>query len=499
MKDLMETDKSETSFKVVSKEHYFRETYLKKKNINGLIVLLIILFCIIEVFYRNPLYEYSFVAEKKIQESLSNTSLQIFKIITNIGGKYFIAVVVVFVFYYFSIIKSSIFILGLMACLQINYIIKTWYGNLRPFMEDKTLFQGECEGGYGNPSSHSMINTFLYLTLFVYLKNTKLFKKGRKIVEPIVLFLFIIWIIVICSSRFILGVHSINQVIYGMSLGLSIFLLIIVVFKLHQMPVSFYKKFFKKSGYIIAILSIIIILIGITFLNKFIVSKNIDIDIDKYNTIIDKICGDNFPQYKRFNNESLYGSFTIFCILGLYLGQLIFWCLIDYKYKKQSINTIIKDESETHTDNDKKNEIELDFMENSEEENNRKNIQNNENDDKLSPENKSNNYINGEKIDEYINNWNDNRYLYSSGLNSLFSLIIILLISIPFLIIYLIIPKNTNLLYLFIFKVGIPFFGSVFAFYSLGFYFVISLMCGPQEFILTKLNQKESKKIKLFD
>ena len=92
---------------------------------------------------------------------------------------------------FFSIIKSTIFILGLELFLLINHLMKTWYGDLRPYLEDNNLFQGKCEGGYGNPSSHCMINTFLYLILFVYLRNTNKLQ-NRYIIQIILLIIIII-------------------------------------------------------------------------------------------------------------------------------------------------------------------------------------------------------------------------------------------------------------------------------------------------------------------
>ena len=487
MKELIQSEELDNTILINIKEHYLRETFFKKYKKNVLIIILIFFFCISEIFYRNILYEYSFVITKTIQENLSGPILEVFKIITNIGGKYLIGLIVAFVFFFYSIIESTIFILGLMVCIQFNYLIKTWYGNLRPFMEDITLFQGECEAGYGNPSSHSMINTFLYLTLFSYLKNTNYLKK-RIINQTILLFIFIIWIIAICSSRFILGVHSVNQVIYGMCLGLSIFLLFIVVFKLHQMPITYFKKFFRKCSYISTILFIIIILISLTFINRLILSKYIDVDIDKYNTIVDKLCGENFPQYKRFNNETFYGSLIIFCILGLYLGLIIFWCLIECKYHKKynKSGKLRNDRTIELNEMEEKNDG---FDDNEDDE---------ENDDSLTFKDESNNYEDEELKDEYINNWNENRQYIDIPGKIILILILVICLS-PLWIFYFIIPNDINLLYIFIFKVGIPFFFSLFFTYSIGFYALIAYACFPKESRISILIEKErGKKINNF-
>ena len=117
------------------------------------------------------------------------------------------------------------------------------------------------------------------------------------------------------------------------------------------------------------------------FINRFIISKQIDIDINKFNSILDKLCGEGYPFYKRFNDDSLYGSLISLYFLGGYLRQMLFWYLIDNYYKKDNINNNIKDQFDIPKSN-KNNGIEFDIIKTCDEENG--SINESENDDNSS-------------------------------------------------------------------------------------------------------------------
>ena len=472
-------------------ENYLKETFLENLKINLLIILFTIAFCVSEIFYRKMIYEYSLGFQKNLQEELPDFLLAFFRYITDIGGKYLIGFIVLFVFLFCSIIRSTVFILGLELCMQLNYLMKEWYGDLRPYLEDNTLFQGKCDAGYGNPSSHSMANTFLYLILFVYLRDTNILKK-RYIIQAVTFLFLILWIFLICLSRIVVGVHSIDQVIYGACLGFIMFLFFTVVFKLHKMPIIYYKNFFNKKPYIITLLFIIIIIIAASFINRFILSKRIDIDFIKYNNIIDTLCGEKYPYYKRFNDDSLYGSLFIIYMLGGYLGQMIFWYLIDHNYKKDR-NNAIKEDAFKIPNSDNNNEIEFDA------------IQVNDWDNRSVNDSENSSYKGEQEdyeyekrmIDELINEWYDSRKLFSSAPNIFLILIIIIICGSP-LSLYLIIPNDASKIKLFVFKIAVPFFSSLFFFYGFGLYFIIRLTCGPKEILLEQLNKSEKKSTKIF-
>ena len=451
-------------------DNYFKNAFFSNFKLNIIIIIISIILFIIEFFYRDPLFQYSLDFEKNWQENATKETITTFKIFTKIGGEYLMAVPIIIVLWFFTLIKSYVYLMGFIFCLQFHSMMKIWYGNKRPFWQDPSLYKGICDGGFGNPSGHSITTSFLYLSLFFYYTQAKVTRDKYKILIIILLFC-LFWIVMILLSRIILGMHSVNQIIYGTSLGLIISSFIFIVFKIHQLPVSIYKKFFREKKYKYIILSILCVFIIITISNVFIFNK--EFDYDKYNDILDKLCEKKVPKYRRFNLDGLFGSITILALLGMYLGQIVFWYLIENKYKFNEVN----------------------YM------NNIKQIQEmNINDIKFSNDikNSKNEIINKNKIetdnlsqdsfDDLINHWNTNR-IYICDFKNILKFIAVLIICLFPVILFIAIKNNSDIIIIFIFKLGIPMLLVPFLIYSFGFYFLIKISCGPKETLLKRLQE----------
>ena len=174
---------------IIVNNNYLKEVFFNNIKINLLIIFLTISIIISENLYRENLFQFSLVFEQDLQKNSSQIILKIFKIITKFGGQYFIAVPVGLVIIFFSLIKSSVYIIGLMLCVQFHSMMKIWYGDIRPFWKETNLYKGICDGGFGNPSGLSMINTYLYLSLFVYLKDIDILKR-KYIIQGFILLFF---------------------------------------------------------------------------------------------------------------------------------------------------------------------------------------------------------------------------------------------------------------------------------------------------------------------
>ena len=443
-------------------DNYFKKAFLSRLKLNIFIIILSIISFNLEFFYREPLFNYSIFFEKKWQKKASEATIITFKLFTKIGGEYFMAIPVLIVFCFFTLIKSYIFITFFIFCLQFHSLMKVWYGNKRPFWERTSLYKGICDGGFGNPSGHSITTTFLYLSLFIYFKETKrLYKKYFILI--IILIIFLAWIIIIILSRIILGLHSINQVIYGATLGVIISLFVFIVFKIHRMPVSVYKKFFREKKYIYISISVYLVFIAITIINYFIVKKGFD--YDKYNDILDEVCEKKVAKYRRFNADGLFGSSAIFAMFGMYLGQIIFWYLIENKYKNNEINTI--NEFQSLSVNEEKVDC-----------NAKKNKSENESIISLD-----------DSIDDLINHWNKNRVLLCSNFKTVLKIIMIIIICALPVILLITIPNSSNLALIFTFKIGLPFFSTPFLLYSFGFFYIIKFSCGSCEILMKRVDQ----------
>ena len=429
---------------------YLKYIFFKNIKTNIIIILITIAVLVSEIFYRDALFNYSLTFEADWQKYSSESTKVFFKIITKVGGEYLMGLPVAFVTCFCSLIKSSVFIAGLIFCLHFHSMMKIWYGSSRPFWENKDLYQEICDGGFGNPSGHSITSAYLYLTLFMYIKESH-FLKGKTIAKTIIFLLFLTYIILIILSRLILGVHSINQVIYGSTLGVIVMIFSVHVLKLHQMPIVFYKRLFKEKLIIFCVTSILILL-TITSVLSVIIFNN-EFDYTKYEEILSQTCGDSLPKYRKFNYDGLFGAFTVLALLGMYLGQIVFWYLIDNRYKKYNSNI---DFTKTDNDNDK---VSLSNDSTKDEENN-------------------------ELLDNLINNWNKNRRLLLGSYWNILKIIIVLNLCMSPLLLFFLVSKDADMTIIFIYKFGIPFFAILFFVFSFGFYYFIRISCGTKEDLL---------------
>ena len=476
-------------------DNYFKKTFFKRLILNILIIVLSLIAFIVEFFYRKPLFNYSLDFEKNWQEKASKATISMFKFFTKIGGEYLMAVPVIIVICFFTLIKSYVYLTGFVFCLQFHSMMKIWYGNKRPFWEEQSLYKGICDGGFGNPSGHSITTAYLYLTLCLYYKQTKRLEKNY-IILIIILIFCLFWMLMIILSRLILGMHSVNQVIYGSSLGVIIFLLIFIVFEIHRMPVSVYKKFFREKMYIFIILGIFAIFIALTIMNNFIFNKNFD--KDKYDEILDRLCEKKVAKYRRFNYDGLFGSFTVFIMLGMYLGQIIFWYLIENKYKLNNVNIIKPVEININEERfyQKNSHDEINVNNNNEIKNSNKlNINNNneiENNNSINNIKIENNNLSNDSVDDLINHWNMNRIFLCHDVKTALLIILTIIICLIPGILFIVISKNANIFVIFIFKLGIPFLTMPLLIYSFGFYYVIKLSCGSKDVLMKRLEENKA-------
>lgn len=450
---LNESENSEEN--IDENKNYIKIVFLKNIKTNILIIIIFILFFISEFFFRKPLFDYSKSFEKDWQENSSNSTISFFKIITKVGGEYLMAVPIAFVLCFFQIIKSSFFIAGLIFVLHFHSLMKIWYGNKRPYWEDESLFKGICDGGFGNPSGHSISSVYLYTTLFFYLIETRILEK--RIIIKIFLFIFFsTFVILVILSRLILGIHSINQVIYGSALGLFTSLLVVKILKLHKMPIFFYKRLFKEKIVIFCISSILLILEILSILSS--ISFNTNFDYDKYDKILKNLCKE-LPKYRKFNMDGLFGAFVVLALLGMYLGQVVFWYLIDNFYKKSKTITKNKKKDGIKNSDDINDIVKDDYDE------------------------RHNNNI----LDDMIIHWNENRSFINCSIIKILKIMGIIIICCTPISLFVLISREANMIVIFIFKFGIPFFFSLFLIFSIGFYYIIKIICGEKEDLLTRI------------
>ena len=313
----------------------------KKLNKNKLkliyLIILITIILILEFIYRNRLFDYSVKLIINWQ-SESNTKVKknFFIFITELGGQYIIGLMLISSYYFFSLMESFAFFSGAIKCIYLVNLLKIIYGNERPFWIEQKLIKYNCDGGYGNPSGHSLMSSYIYLSYYYILSKKKLIDSNL-ILKIIFLFSDLILIFLIMLSRIYLGMHSINQIIYGFFLGFFCFYLDYLIFEFHNIELNYYKNLFKSKKIMKILILIIIICFFFIILFYFTLNKK---TIEKYDDIFDDIneCK-KLKKYRRLNNDALFASCLIIGLLGLYFGQMLFWKLLEKKYFEISNNS----------------------------------------------------------------------------------------------------------------------------------------------------------------
>ena len=412
--------------------NYLLKSFNENKYTNILFLLLLPIIIISELFYNNYLFLYSLNFELYLQRYFSDNFMIFFRFITKAGCEYFIFIALIIILLNFSLIKTITFFFGLVICIYIQSLMKMIYGNSRPFLENQKLFKGICDGGFGNPSGHALVSCYAYLMLKNYIINHKYFN-DRQILKVLVTLIFWLMILLVILSRIILGLHSINQMIYGSLLGIWIFYTIIHIFKLDKISMITYRKIYSNIKYIIFIFLIFLFSILIPLIIFF----NNNLNYLELNSKLNKSCP-RTKKFRRFNYDGLFGCVIIISLIGSYFGQILFWSLTDKYYKKNL--------------------------------------------DKL-----NNDYY---LIDELINNWNKNKsFLLEKKSNILIIIKSIFTCISPSLIYFLISSENKSLTIIFLFKFSIPLF--LFSFFVCGIssYWFITLFCGNKENLINNYYQ----------
>ena len=412
--------------------NYIITTFNKNKLRNIFLLILLPLIIISEKYYRNKLYTFSLELGITLQKYYSEIFINFMKFITTFACGYCCFIFFIIIFSLFSLIQSFIYLIGLIFCVYIQSLLKILYGNTRPFWDNHNLFKGFCDGGFGNPSGHCLVTAFIYLALFHYLIKLKYINEN-KLLKILFGILFSILSILVFLSRFILGLHSLNQIIFGALIGIWSFIFIYIIFKFDNLTIISYRALFQNKKYIFIITLSLLFLLLIPFYcaNKF----NRKHLYPNLNEKLNYNCAQVKP-YKRFNNEGIYGCLIIFSLIGFYYGQIIFWIIFD-KYYKNNLNKT------------------------------------------------SNDYY---LIDELLNKWNKNKcFIFDKKENIyIFNRTLFICVS-PLALFFLI--KTNNILFILVFKLGLPLFFISLLLFSCGLYWLVLIYLGNKEKILNNYYQ----------
>ena len=302
------------------------------------ILCLIIYYIVIfgtEILYREKLYQKSVKFEKKIKQSGFLHYFYFFWSYIFIYGMMLTATIIVMILYPYNIFVCYCTIE--ISLIFIMCFLKSIYSNSRPYWDiyydklynnDLSTNPTECDGGFGNPSGHSLMATsFLNLWhLFVNSKFLKEYeKKWRIIIKISSLLLVLICILSITFSRIYRQIHSFNQIIFGTLLGIGIFFLFCFIFRFNEIPAHYFFSALNKNKYILLPIFLILYAISVTFGYIF-HNKN----EDKYSRVLEVYC--KFRKEQIFGKNTAFHSGILFIIIGGYIGIIFLIYSINKKY-----------------------------------------------------------------------------------------------------------------------------------------------------------------------
>ena len=318
-------------------------------TIRNKIIIIIIYFIIIistEFAYRNPLFDKSVEIESDIQNSIKNSSNEklfknFWKFISVLGTAAIILSLFFIIFITHPLNYSFLFLHSIIYSSFLTNFLKIIYSNSRPYWMNPEKIYIACNGGYGNPSGHSDTSVCLYLSLAHILTDFKFFKTKKGFIYKIILYaFFIIIILLIMISRILLGAHSINQVIYGGTLGLGLYYFLFFIIKYHTYTnKQFFEMIIKKSTllfYTIIHFSLIIIDIIIYEFRK----DNKLADYVRKNIFNGKRCKIK-DEYHLFKHDGFFQSLCLFAIIGAYLGLFSVFHFIQKNKKYNKLYVVV--------------------------------------------------------------------------------------------------------------------------------------------------------------
>ena len=149
-----------------------------------------------------------------------------FTMITNLGTPMVSLLLYIVCFNLMPKPAALYFWCGMGTVLYLDNELKSIYAEKRPYWVTDDINSTHCMLGFGNPSGHMLNTTYFWLTLYLHCYHEVGVKAARMsvfctayIIKMAATCIGISLIIFMAFSRVYLGVHSINEVIFGTILG----------------------------------------------------------------------------------------------------------------------------------------------------------------------------------------------------------------------------------------------------------------------------------------
>ena len=311
------------SNKIVITETNIKESFKKKdyENIksNKIKIIFIFIYFVIIIWVETLIRENLFLKSIPSQERLQKDGkyiriLDISKIISIFGVEILPSLIYALVFLFMPLNYSFLILQVLVYSSYLANIMKMIYQSDRPnWKSDKLTYS--CNYGYGNPSGHSLTSISLYLSLSHVLIN---YFKISQMFNILIFILFIILSILIMISRYTLAAHSMNQILYGFTLGLGLYYIMIYIIGYHKyQSINFLQHIKKKKVNLFYNVFHFFLLITAILVYIFIKEKDhSDLENFIFNDIRCKIT----KPFTKYKNNAFFQSLSIISLIGAQIG-----------------------------------------------------------------------------------------------------------------------------------------------------------------------------------
>ena len=309
------------------------------------IIILIIYVAIIvstEITYRKKLFEKSIEYQEDIREKHEKKSAfySCWKFFSTLGTLYVCLGIYFIIFIFFPLNYSFCAIQSLNLSNYITNLLKIIYRNARPYWKSDIL-DIVCNSGYGNPSGHSLVCLSFFLTISHIFTNFNFFKttvKG-KILRIVIFCFFILLAALVIISRVLVAAHSINQVIYGSLLGISIYFIPVHIFSYHTYSSEKFIEHMHNIKYFIIYIIVYVCLIILLIIIYFSISDDEDLEHLIYNKVFNGKKCDVKYKYQLLKNDGFTQALAITSMIGAHLGLfLLIYILKKLKYSFEYLN-----------------------------------------------------------------------------------------------------------------------------------------------------------------
>lgn len=294
-----------------------------------LVIMLVII--LTELLYRNSLFDSSVDLIRKFHADKDSDDFifSLCKFVSKLPEPYVLLFVGLLIYSFCNTYKTVIFIMSMLISTYLISLMKLIYKSPRPYWNDLDILALSCEGGYGNPSGHTFLATVMGMVTWEITINNNPRLKERRLLKGISLVLYLLVMLAVAISRILLGVHSINQVIYGYLLGFSLYAFFFHVFYIDLLRADQLKYIITNLNTPLVSSVVIMSLFGIGLLFYFL-DLNSDRDEEWTSTLV-AICKDHIKEYKMLKYEGMSGIITGLSSIGVFLGIYLEYVLLFHK------------------------------------------------------------------------------------------------------------------------------------------------------------------------